>query len=230
MEDMFAEITRGQNDAQSQRKKGDALLKAGKRELALKAYEEGATTLAALLEKFPTTEGEEAVQRLLRERAEILGSYGGLMQRLDRPLDALKSYQDGGVIEEQIHSCSTYNRLNAIKAELLTGQKTLEDLRENLKKLVNVIEATLRANPSASDSGWLWADLGDSLALLGDMDPAQRAYVAFLNKSGTKSPERTLDVLRSIAAKLKETGSADASQLDAAIRFLESRLSGAAFT
>ena len=51
------------------------------------------------------------------------------MQRLNRPLDALKSYHAGGTIEEQIQSPSTYNRLNAIKGELLSGQKTLDQLR-----------------------------------------------------------------------------------------------------
>ncbi len=76
--------------------------------------------------------------------------------------------------------------------------------------------------------GWLWADLGDSLALLGHLDRAQRAYLAFMHKSETKSPERTLDVLRNIAAKLKETASGDAAEVDAAIHFLESRLKGSA--
>ena len=78
---------------------------------------------------------------------------------------------------------------------------------------MKVIDGTLESNPSAGDSGWLWADLGDSLALLGHLDHAQRAYLAFINKSETKSPERTLDVLRSIAAKLKETASRDAPEV-----------------
>ena len=72
MEDIFMEIKRGQNDAQSLRKKGDALLKAGRKEQAFGAYEEGAARLAALLAEFATTEGDEAQQRLLRERAEML--------------------------------------------------------------------------------------------------------------------------------------------------------------
>ncbi len=49
-----------------------------------------------------------------------------------------------------------------------------------------------------------------------------------MHKSETKSPERTLDVLRNIAAKLKETASGDAAEVDAAIHFLESRLKGSA--
>jgi tetratricopeptide (TPR) repeat protein len=47
------------------------------------------------------------------------------------------------------------------------------------------------------DSGWAWADLGDCMALLGNLEEARRAYSIFIKKAEIKSPERAA-VIRSI--------------------------------
>jgi tetratricopeptide (TPR) repeat protein len=149
----------------------------------------------------------------LRELADLLGKRGGLLRRLERDKDALVTYRAGALVEQENKLTSTYNRANAIKLALLTGESTLSDEEKHLRELREVLEEQLRSNEEAADDAWLWADLGDCLLLLGDMDGGERAYQIFLSKAETGSPMTTLNVLQKVASALKDHGDPQASRV-----------------
>lgn len=233
MLDRLKEVTEKQDQAKSYRKKGDALRKAGREDVACEAYRAGVAALNDALEILrpetkqlaamsPPQSGERGT--LLGELVETFGARGGMLQRLGLLKDASDSYSEGAVLEQRFAIPSTYNRLNAVKYSLLAGEKKLRELEPQIQELAAHIETSLRANQSLSDSGWAWADLGDCLALLGNPEDARRAYSSFISKAEIKSPERTLDVLKEIASKLKESLDPDAPRLQAAIDVLQSGL------
>jgi tetratricopeptide (TPR) repeat protein len=233
MQEVLEKIIELQKTAQSSRKKGDALRKAGREETATEAFRSG---LAALSEALRLLKPKDEMLRVanpplpsdqsadLRELVEIYGVLGGMHQRLGALDEALASYESGASLEERFGLASTYNRLNAVKLSLLLGRGSLESLRPRIQTLAKFIEASLRDDKSLSDRGWAWADLGDCLALLGRTDEASRAYATFVAKAEIKSPERTLDVSRTIAVELESRGDPDAARLMAAIGALEARL------
>jgi tetratricopeptide (TPR) repeat protein len=222
-----------QETARSSRKKGDALRKAGREEAAMEAYGSG---LVALNEALGLLKGKDEMLRAaspplsvdeapyLHELIEIYGALGGMHERL-RALDkSLASYVAGADLEERFELASTYNRLNAVKYSLLTEPDPLRSLEARIQALADFIDTSLRADKSLSDRGWAWADLGDCLALLGRTEEAGRAYATFIAKAEIKSPERTLDVLKEIAAKLQSKGDPDASRLVTAINALQGKI------
>ena len=222
-----------QETARSFRKKGDALRKVGREEAAMEAYRSG---LTALNEALGLLKAKDDMLRAaspplpsdaapdLRELIEIYGALGGMYQRLDALDKSLVSYLAGAGLEERFGLPSTYNRLNAVKYSLLTGPDPLQSFEARIQALADSIDASLRADKSVSDRGWAWADLGDCLALLGRTEEAGRAYATFIAKTEVKSPERTIDVLKEVAAKLQSKGDPDAPRLVAAIDALQTRL------
>jgi tetratricopeptide (TPR) repeat protein len=234
MLDRQKEIAEKQEQAKSSRKKGDALRKAGRDEAAREAYEAGVDALSEGLEMLRTederlrkmsTPEPAALRAALGELVEMFGARGGMLQRLGRLKEALSSYQRGGDLEERFGLPSTYNRLNAIKCSLLSGDKRLGELEPQIRELANMIEADLRGSQSVSTaSGWAYADLGDCMALLDNKEGARRAYATFISMAEIKSPERTLDVLQEIASKLTEFADPLASRLRMAIDVLQNEL------
>jgi tetratricopeptide (TPR) repeat protein len=219
--------------ATSARKKGDALRRVGRKDEARQAYQGGAkdlaTTLSALevgWKELLTLKPPLAANQteVLDELVETLGALGGMQQRLGLLQEAARSYSDGALLEDKFNLQSTYNRLNAVKYYLLTGEKTLHDLEPRINELASYIGANLRAGKILSDKGWAWADLGDCMALLGRQDEARQAYSTFIAKAEIKSPERTLDVLREIASSLQAAGDPDAQRLHSALHALQSGL------
>jgi tetratricopeptide (TPR) repeat protein len=219
--------------AKSARKKGDALR--GRRPEAdvVSAYGVGADALQsaiasvapdeARLERQGPPAGE--LEEFLLLLVESYGVLGGLLQRLNRLGDARACYAAGGGLEDRFALPSTYNRLNRVKQDLLIDSGlALQSLEPDLDRLARVITDALNADQSLSDSGWAWADLGDCLALLGRTAEAARAYATFVAKAEIKSPERTLDVLRQIASKLRERSDPGVVRLQSAIDVLETRL------
>jgi tetratricopeptide (TPR) repeat protein len=223
----------GQEAARSFRKKGDALRKAGREEAAMKAYRSG---LDALNEAHELMKAQDEMLRAtspplsrdaapaLRELIEIYGAIGGMQQRLGAFDKSLASYAEGAILEEKFRVPTTYNRLNAVKYSLTTGSDTLGSLKTRIQAIADFIDTTLRADKSLSDLGWAWADLGDCLALLGRTEEAARAYATFIARAEIKSPERTLDVLKEITAKLQSKGDPDAPRLAMSIDTLQARL------
>jgi tetratricopeptide (TPR) repeat protein len=222
-----------QETARSSRKKGDALRKVGREEAAIAAFRSGLAALSEALgllkEKnellraaSPPLPGDAAPY--LHELIEIYGALGGMQQRLGALDQSLASYVAGADLEERFEQASTYNRLNAVKYSLLTGAETLQSVEARIQTLADFIETSLRADKSLADRGWASADLGDCLALLGRTEEAARAYANFIAKAEIKSPERTLDVLKEIAAKLQAKGDPDAPRLVTAIDILQKSL------
>jgi tetratricopeptide (TPR) repeat protein len=222
-----------QETARSFRKKGDALRKVGREEAAMEAYRSG---LAALSEALALLKAKDEWLRAtnpplpgdaapyLRELIEIYGALGGMHQRLGELDKTLASYVGGAGLEERFEQASTYNRVNAVKYSLLTEPDTLRSFEPRIQTLADFIDTSLRADKRLIDLGWASADLGDCLALLGRTEEAGRAYANFIKKAEIKSPERTLDVLKEIAAKLQSKGDPDAPRLVAAIDALQEKL------
>lgn len=219
--------------ARTARKKGDALRGRRPEPDVQKTYGVGidaiesaladaAVARAELESLAPPLAGE--ADALLKALVEACGTLGGLRQRSGLLQAARDSYQQGGDLERRFALPSTYNRLNRVKQDLLLGSATLDALMPEVEGLARTIESALGADQALNDSGWVWADLGDCLALLDRTAEASTAYANFIAKAEIKSPERTLDVLGQIAAKLAERGDPGAERLHAAIDALKGRL------
>jgi hypothetical protein len=138
--------------------------------------------------------------------------------------DALRSYRRGARIETAFNLPETYNRSNALKLALITGEATLEEERDDLIALRDVLERRLATDEHAADDAWLWADLGDTALLLGEERPAISAYTTFVEKARTDSPAATLSVLRTVVEALKAHKDQNAPVVEAAIDRVEALL------
>ena len=151
---------------------------------------------------------------------ELHGMTGGLFQRLGERDKALAGYREGATLESRYRLPSTYNRLNALKIELLDGIATLAQVTPRLEELAAHIQKSLDDDQKLGDHGWIYADLGDCLALLGRTVEAAPAYAIFVAKAGVKLPERSLDVLKDVSKALHKSGDADVARVDAAVATL----------
>lgn len=231
MSDLMQQVMERQQRARTFRKKGDALRKADREQAAIEAYQAGVAELIlahGLLKSFaylhaPLGTSEEAMPAL-RELVEVCGALGGLYQRLDMLDKALTSYSEGADIEERLDLRSTYNRLNAVKYLLLSGKVSSSEVIPKVRQLADLINANLRADMSTGDSGWALADLGDCLALLGQVEEARQTYAKFIAKAELKSPERALEVLKKIASSMQMAQDPDARRVQVAVEMLASNL------
>ena len=206
-------------EAKVKRARGDAFAKRKDAKRSSAAFGEAAELLESVLKRSEFQPDErlspENLSKLQQdavvELIELYGSLGGIYSRLDDKARALKSYEVGARLEQQFCLPGTYNRLNAIKFKLLTGAATLKTLKPELQDLGMHIKEQLAENSELSDSGWAWADLGDSLLLSGDLPGAKEAYQAFVNKAETNSPRSAIRVLDNIAGTLEGSTDADAA-------------------
>jgi tetratricopeptide (TPR) repeat protein len=216
------------------RRKGDALATRGDRDGAIEAYRnaiKSADEALQLLGIAVDVEADSAVEdNVASDAAEWLGIRGGLLRRVgelgdDAALaDALRTYRRGAKIETACNLPATYNRGNAIKLALTSGEATLEEERDDLIALRDVLERRLATDEHAADDAWLWADLGDAALLLGDERPAFSAYTTFAEKARTDSPAATLNVLRTLVKALKQREDPGAPALEAALDRVEALL------
>ena len=170
---------------------------------------------------------ETPESRLVALLVELHGATGGLFQRLGERGKALAGYREGAALESRYWLPSTYNRLNALKIELLDGIATLARVTPRLEELAAQIQKSLDDDQRLGDHGWIYADLGDCLALLGRTVEAAPAYATFVAKAGVKLPERSLDVLKDVAEAMHRSGDADVARVDAAITTLGAWLASA---
>ena len=231
--DLLEQVRQKQDEAKSLRKKGEALRKAGHEEAARQAFNAGVARLddaltvlepeaAQIAAAGPPLSGE--LGGMLRELIETFGARAGMLQRLGLLKEASQSYSQGASLEQKFDLPGTYNRLNAVRYLLLAGATPLAELEPRIRKLAEHIEESLRSDKSMNDNGWVWADLGDCMALLGKVHEAQMAYATFISKAEIKSPERTLDVLKQIASKLAAMRDPDAVRLQRAVSALQTEL------
>jgi tetratricopeptide (TPR) repeat protein len=247
MQDLLRTLASTISNATTLRKEGDGLRKdaaeataadeaADLRKEALETFRQAADSLANLaksdllkavrLPSFPLTP-ETQESRLVALLVELHGAAGGLFQRLGERDNALAAYHEGALLETRYRLPSTYNRLNELKIELLGGIKTLAQVTPRLEELVAHIQQSLDNDQKLGDGGWIYADLGDCLALLGRTADAAPAYTTFVTKAGVKLPERSLDVLKDVARALQKSGDADVRRVDDAIAALGARLAAA---
>lgn len=244
MQDLLQSLTVALSKATTLRKEGDGLRKDAAeakvpakadelRAEALTFYQEAADGLSVLaksdlvkgaeLPSYPVPP-ESPESRLVAMLVELHGATGGLYQRLGDRDRALASYREGAMLESRYRIPSTYNRLNALKIELLDGIQTLAQVTPRLEELSAHIQRSLDNDQKLGDGGWIYADLGDCLGLLGRTAEAAPAYATFVAKAGVKLPERSLDVLKDVARALHTSGDADVARVDAAIAALSLRL------
>jgi tetratricopeptide (TPR) repeat protein len=218
-------------DASTARTSGDVYRSQGEHELAKEEYEEGVSSLDQALKVlrgdpwrgFQDASPDSVDQNALTTMVEVLGSRGGLLQRLGQTGPAQASYDEGGDLEHRFHLGSTYNRLNAVKCRLRGGAR-LESVVPRLREITTAIEERIAVDQATRDRAWTWSDLGDCRALLGDIAGAEQAYQAFVARSETKSPKRALEVLADIHALLERSDDPGATRIGDAINTLERRL------
>jgi tetratricopeptide (TPR) repeat protein len=201
------------------RRKGDAAARRGDHQEAERAWNTGLTVSEELFDALSITPELEPTQAqsldadVAVEAAELLGVRGGLLRRLGRAPDALKSYRKGAQVERSHELPQTYNRANAIKYTLIDGDKTLAQLHDELTEFQEWLNRRVSTDERAADESWLWADLGDIRLLLGDDQGAESAYQNFVEKARSDSPISTLAVLKEIVAALYENGDPDSARV-----------------
>jgi tetratricopeptide (TPR) repeat protein len=214
-----------------QRRKGDALARAGQVDSANQAYELAVSLLDGVLEGSTASRVEQDSRSTgpdvsaAGDKADMFGIRGGLLRRMGRLADALASYTRGAEIEYEYDLPATYNRVNAIKLALIMGVGTIDGLRDDLQRLRAALEGRLSIDERVADDAWAWADLGDIRLLLGDDLEAASAYRTFAAKARTDSPAATLAVLGQVVSALEAHGDQDAARIAASLRRVEGLLS-----
>ena len=116
MASIFDEVRAVQLQAALDRKRGDALRKAG-REPEARRLDAGIAKLKrtrTMLEHVRSQDPRQFAER----SAENAGSLAGLLRRVDRNDEAYLSYVDGAGVETEFSLARTYNRVNEIKYAL----------------------------------------------------------------------------------------------------------------
>jgi tetratricopeptide (TPR) repeat protein len=213
-----------------QRRKGDALARAGRVDAAKQAYELAVSLLDGALEGIPISGVEQDSPStgpnvsMAADAADMFGIKGGLLRRMGRLAGALESYRRGAEIEYGHDLPATYNRVNAIKLALIMGASSINDLRDDMQRLRAALEGRLSTDERVADDAWAWADLGDVRLLLGDDLEAASAYRTFAAKARTDSPTTTLSVLRQLVSALEAHGDQDAARIMASLSRVEGLL------
>jgi tetratricopeptide (TPR) repeat protein len=209
------------------RRKGDAAARRGEHQEARQAWSTGLEVSEEVFDALSITPELDPIQagslgtEVAVEAAELMGVRGGLLRRLGRVSDALKSYRKGALVERDHDLLQTYNRANAIKYSLIDGDKTLAQLHDELAEFQEWLDRRVSTDERAADESWLWADLGDMRMLLGDDQGAELAYQNFVEKARSDSPISTFAVLRDIVAALYEHGDPDAERIAASLDDVE---------
>jgi hypothetical protein len=215
-----------QRQAALDRKRGDALRRAGHEPEAVQAFEAGVRKLESGLRVLDRARWRE-VPELVARRIDTLGSIAGLLRRQARNGEAYLRYREGAEIEHDFTLPTTYNRVNEIKYALLTKEATIAAVQDRTRKTAARLSDTL-SNPATQqlgDDGWAWADLGDCRGILGELTEASRAYATFIAKAGVTAPATTLEILQHIADALEEFGDPDRARVTNTMTTLRSEIS-----
>lgn len=158
------------------------------------------------------------------DTAELLGMRGGILRRMGKLKEAMRSYRSGAEIEERLKLPATYNRANAIKLALIANVQTVGQSHDELVALHSALNHRLSNDVEAADDAWLWADLGDVRLLLGDHAGAESAYLTFDDKARTSSRKLTLDFLGQIVEALNSHDDPDAERIAASVASIKKTL------
>jgi predicted negative regulator of RcsB-dependent stress response len=221
LQDWRAEVKKRHDSAAVERTRGDRFARTGRDDEARRAYVDSLDLLNEALKVIEAHPSDDVPD--VDDKIEMLGMRGGILRRLGDLAGALDSYNQGADVEEKYQRSTTYNRVNALKGMLETGALRLADVEHRLRSTAEALSTTLK-NPAEAKKSWLWADLGDCLALLGDLKGAEIAYRNFINMAETRAPDTTLRVLRDLATRLRESNDPDAHRVDGAVRLLLERL------
>jgi len=146
---------------------------------------------------------------------------GGNYRRLKRFEDAISDFERGRQYEEdgRFEVNSSYNLINEIVLPIEEGMKTAADQRGKLQAAAAVLEQQVRGGRRRDR--WAWADLGECLLLLGDLERARSAYDEFISLGDTDSIKSARAVLQRLCAVLVESDGEAAVNVDSGLQQLE---------
>jgi len=240
MTDLFDRVLVLMKKARLLRKRGEALRREEREEDAVKAFEEAVENIEEALSELDNTgwhgidlEGEPKAPASCEQSniayhwANCLGSMGGVQRRLDQYDEAVKSYEKGALIEERFHLRSTYNRVNFVKSSLQANERrrSLGQLQDQITRIARFLEKQLQNDATLRGTSWAWADLGDCLALTGNVDGAENAYRrASIDTAPAWALGSTLGVVSEVIEAVRDTDLLAAEKLTSVVETLRVRL------
>jgi tetratricopeptide (TPR) repeat protein len=229
MSAIFDEVKTLQQGATLDRKRGEALRKAGREAEARQAFDAGIAKLQRAGDVLEGARSQDARQFAERS-AENFGSLAGLLRRAGRNDEAYEHYVRGAAIEGEFSLATTYNRVNEIKYALSTGRATVLEVEGRARATADHLDATLRdpATQQLGDGGWAWADLGDCRGLAGELTKATQAYATFKAKASVQAPATALDVLQNLVDELTKRNDPQVGRVTSAMAALRSLIGGGA--
>jgi tetratricopeptide (TPR) repeat protein len=211
----------GIDDILKLKQRATALRNVGAFEKAIATLDEVTHRLEALI---PQASGDDDVRRIRAELADAYGMKGEVHRRWlggdDHLGRALAMYKLGRDIESELQ-LSTYNSSNVITLAITHEKKGMDaSLRKDLDSVIAGLERDTKG--PRSDEFWAWADLAQFCLLRGDVDRARDSYREALKRGPTTTElKRHVEILRELAAGIRDTEPDKAETITAAARELE---------
>lgn len=160
--------------------------KRGENTRALQRLDEAVALLHELLDD--ETPGSAAERALHNELADTHGMRGGVLRRMQQPVQALQAYRLGEQEEAQTGRSSTYNLVNVIALTIEVEQAVPTE--PTVQGLLAAATAALQRDTQGRrrSDWWAWADLAQVLLLDGQADAARLAQADGQRHAGP-SPE-----------------------------------------
>src|SRR5450755_2435307 len=128
-----------------QRRRAESLERAGRQTEAMDTYVQGLGMIDEYLSELDidgdvADEAADPDVASPEDLAELWGIRGGILRRIGRVSEALNSYRRGAEVERLSELASTYNRTNALKLSLVSGEATLAACQPAAISLQDIIE------------------------------------------------------------------------------------------
>lgn len=164
---------------------------------------------------------EDGENKVASKLADCLAMIGGNLRRLDRLQDALVKFERGRRFEQdqRYGVNSSYNLVNAITLPIEMGHKTASEQKSELLRAVGALEWQTSKGKRRRDR-WAWADYGQCLLLLGDVDQARLTYANFKALAKADEIASHLAVLNRLQKALIDRDPTVAETLGEGIRVL----------
>jgi tetratricopeptide (TPR) repeat protein len=214
---------------------GDEKYETGQRDVALEEYNEALRLVNGVIDRltavFRDVQGERGAlpEELTRERNEIAklladcyGRRGGILRRKGDRQQALESYHQGRVLEQdpQYRIVDSYNLTNAVLLPLLIEPGSVGRRQEEVRQTAETVEKQIRSK--RGDQWWAWADLGLLSLLSHNPARAREAYAKFADTGARPMDYRsTIKVLKEYQEELAAVSPDVTAAIEDAILFLK---------